>query len=63
MSKTIATKIAEVAVNTKFENLPEEAVVKAKTLTLEELASMLGTREVISSTIALEVAEEMGVPA
>ena len=55
MSKTIATKIAEVAVNTKFENLPEEAVVKAKTLTLDVLASMLGTREVISSTIALEV--------
>ena len=63
MSKTIATKIAEVAVNTKFENLPEEAVVKAKTLTLDVLASMLGTREVISSTIAREVAEEMGGPA
>ena len=49
--------------NTKFENLPEEAVVKAKTLTLDVLASMLGTRDVISSTIAREVAEEMGGPA
>ena len=63
MSKTIATQIAEVAVNTKFENLPEEAVVKAKTLTLDVLASMLGTRDVISSTIAREVAEELGGPA
>lgn len=63
MSKTIATQIAEVAVNTKFENLPEEAVVKAKTLTLDVLASMLGTRDVISSEIAREVAEEMGGPA
>ena len=62
MSKTIATQIAEVAVNTKFENLPEEAVVKAKTLTLDVLASMLGTRDVISSEIAREVAEEMGGP-
>ena len=62
MSKTIATQIAEVAVNTKFENLPEEAVVKAKTLTLDVLASMLGTRDVISSVIAREVAEEMGGP-
>lgn len=63
MSKTIATQIAEVAVNTKFENLPEEAVVKAKTLTLDVLASMLGTRDVISSTIAREIAEELGGPA
>ena len=46
--------------NTKFENLPEEAVVKAKTPTLDVLASMLGTRDVISSTIAREVAEELG---
>ena len=31
MSKTIATQIAEAAVNTKFENLSEDAVLHAKT--------------------------------
>ena len=60
MSKTIATQIAEAAVNTKFENLSEDAVLHAKTLTLDVLASMVGTRNIISSEIAREIAEEMG---
>ena len=62
MSKTIATQIAEAAVNTKFENLSEDAVLHAKTLTLDVLASMVGTRNIISSEIAREIAEEMGGP-
>lgn len=59
---TIAKKIAKTAVNLKFEDLPEEAVEHARMLTLDVLASMVGTRDIISSKIAREVAEEMGGP-
>ena len=62
MSKTIAELISEVSVNTKFEDLPQYAVDKAKMLTLDVLASMVGTRKVISSEIARSVAEELGGP-
>ena len=62
MSKTVATQIAEVTVNTTFEDLSPEAVQHAKTLTLDVLASMVGTRKIISSEIAREIAEEMGGP-
>lgn len=62
MSKTLAELISEVSVNTKFEDLPQYAVDKAKMLTLDVLASMVGTRKVISSEIARAVAEELGGP-
>ena len=62
MSKTLAEQISEVSVNTKFEDLPQYAVDKAKMLTLDVLASMVGTRKVISSEIARSVAEELGGP-
>lgn len=62
MSKTLAELISEVSVNTKFEDLPQYAVDKAKMLTLDVLASMVGTRKVISSEIARSVAEELGGP-
>lgn len=60
--KTIAEMIAELTVNLKYEDLPEYAVKHAKMLTLDVLASMVGTREIITSKIAREIAEELGGP-
>lgn len=62
MKKTIAAQIAEVSTNLKFEDLPEKAVNHAKTLTLDILGSMVGTRNIISSKIAREIAEELAGP-
>ncbi len=62
MSKTLAELISEVTVNTKYEDIPQYALDHAKMLTLDVLASMVGTRLVISSEIARSVAEELGGP-
>ena len=62
MSKYLAEQISEVVVNTHFEDLPQYAVDKAKMLTLDVLASMVGTRKVVSSEIARDVAAELGGP-
>lgn len=62
MGKTIARQIAEVACKLKYEDLSPKAKQHAKTLTLDVLGSMVGTRKIISSEIAREVAEEMGGP-
>lgn len=62
MEKTISTQIAELTAKLKYEDLPKKAADHAKMLMLDVLASMVGTREVISSKIAREVAEEMGGP-
>ncbi|MFT3952184.1 MAG: MmgE/PrpD family protein [Oscillospiraceae bacterium] len=58
--KKIAQKIAALTVGLSFEDLPAYAVNHAKTLTLDVLASMVGTRNVITSQIARETAEELG---
>ena len=60
--ETIAKKIAKTAVELKYEDLPEKAVEHAKMLTLDVLASMVGTREIITSKIARETACELGGP-
>ena len=62
MEKTIAQKVAELSVKLKFEDLPDYATEHAKMLTLDVLASMVGTRNIITSKIAREIAEEMGGP-
>jgi 2-methylcitrate dehydratase PrpD len=62
MGKTIAEHVAEVAINTNFEDLSEEAVRHAKKVALDLLASMVGTRNVITSRIARETAGELGGP-
>ena len=62
MSKTISTQIAEMSTSLKFEQLPEKAVLHAKTLVLDLLGSMVGTRNVVSSQIARETASELGGP-
>lgn len=60
--ETIAKQIAKTAVELKYEDLPDYAVQHAKMLTLDVLASMVGTRNIITSQIAREIAEEMGGP-
>lgn len=62
MSKKVAQQIADLSVGLKYEDLPEYAVNHAKTLTLDVLASMIGTKEIVTSKIAREIAEEMGGP-
>lgn len=62
MQKTISQIISEAAEKTNYDTLPDEAVQKAKTLTLDVLGSMIATRNVISSQIAREVAEGLGGP-
>ena len=63
MEKNIAQTIADLATKLKYEDLPDYAVAHAKTLTLDVLASMVGTRNIITSQIARETAEELGGPA
>ncbi len=62
MEKKIAQVISDLVLELKFEMLPEYAIKHAKTLTLDVLASMIGTRDIISSKIAREIACEMGGP-
>ena len=52
--ETIAKQIAKTAVELKYEDLPDYAVEHAKMLTLDVLASMVGTRNIITSQIARE---------
>ena len=59
---TIAGAIAELAADLTVAKLPQEAVDYAKTLVLDVLASMIGTREIVSSRIATELAQEFGGP-
>lgn len=62
MSPKIAEKIADLTVNLKYEDIPDYAVKYAKSLVLDVLASMVGTKDIVSSKIAREVAIEMGGP-
>ena len=62
MGMTIAQEYAKLAVELKFDDLPEKAVLHAKMLTLDVLASMVGTRQIITSKIARETALELGGP-
>ncbi len=62
MSQTVAQAIASLGVHLEYEDLPDYAAAHAKLLTLDVLASMVGTRNIITSEIAREVAEEMGGP-
>ncbi|MDN5301869.1 MAG: hypothetical protein PWQ60_1383 [Thermoanaerobacteraceae bacterium] len=60
--KKVAEYIADASVNLKYEDLPEHVIRHAKTLVLDLLGSMIGTRDLVSSKIAREIAEEMGGP-
>ena len=60
--KTIAEQVADVTVGMTYDDLPQEAVKYVKTLVLDVLGSMIGTRDIVSSRIARETALEMGGP-
>jgi len=62
MSKTIATQVAEVTNKLQFGDLPPHAVGYAKTLLLDVLGSMIGTRDLESSLVARAIGEELGGP-
>ena len=58
----LSEQIADLALKTSFETLPAPAVAYVKTLLLDVLGSMVGTRDIVSSQIARETAEELGGP-
>ncbi|MBP2650612.1 MAG: 2-methylcitrate dehydratase PrpD [Firmicutes bacterium] len=62
MRKTIAEEISQLTVELNYEDLPVYAVDHAKLLTLDVLASMVGTRNLSTSQIAREIAQELGGP-
>jgi len=61
-SKTISEQIAELAVGLWYEDLPEKVRRRAANLVLDLLGSMIGSKRIESSTIAAEVALELGGP-
>ena len=58
----ISEKIADLSVNLRYDDLPEEARVKAANLILDVLGSIIGSRQIESSRIAAEVALALGGP-
>jgi len=60
--KPISQQIAEVAVNLRYEDLPEKVRKNAANLLLDLLGSMIGSKEIESSRIATEVALELAGP-
>ena len=53
--KKVAEAISDIAVGLTIDKLPADAVDYTKTLVLDVLASMIGTREIVSSRIAAEL--------
>ncbi len=60
--RPISQQIAELAVNLRYEDLPEKARRRAANLVLDLLGSMIGSKEIESSVIATELALELGGP-
>lgn len=60
--KKIAELVADLAANANYNTLPPPTVAYVKTLLLDVLGSMVGTRNIESSRIARETAEELGGP-
>jgi len=60
--KTISEQIAELAVNLRYDDLPEEARKHAANLVLDLLGSMIGSKNIESSKMATELALELGGP-
>jgi len=58
----IAELIADLAVGMSYKTLPAGAIAYVKTLLLDVLGSMVGTRNLESSRIARATAEELGGP-
>jgi 2-methylcitrate dehydratase PrpD len=60
--KYIAEQIADLAVKLNYKDLPVDAVNKTKTLLLDLFGSMVGTKDIFSSKVAREIAEEYAGP-
>ncbi len=60
--KKISEMFAELQKTAKFNALPQSAINHAKILILDVLGSMIGTKNLISSKIAVDVALEWGGP-
>ena len=60
--RPISQQIAELAVNLRYEDLPEKARKRAANLVLDLLGSMIGSKEIESSRIATELALELDGP-
>ena len=60
--RKISEQIADVAVNLRYDDLPEEAHKHAANLVLDLLGSMIGSKRVESSRMAAELALELGGP-
>jgi 2-methylcitrate dehydratase PrpD len=61
-SKPISEQIAKLAVDLRYEDLPEKVRMRAANLVLDLLGSMIGSKNIESSRIATEVALELGGP-
>jgi len=61
-SRPISEQIADLAVDLRYEDLPDRARKRAANLVLDLLGSMIGSKEIESSRIAAEVALELGGP-
>jgi 2-methylcitrate dehydratase PrpD len=62
-NKPISQQIAELAVNLRYEDLPVNVRAKAANLLMDLLGSMIGSKKIVSSRIATELALELGGPA
>ena len=61
-AKPISQKIAELAVNLRYEDLPEKVRQRTAYLLMDLLGSIIGSKEIESSKIAAELALEFGGP-
>jgi 2-methylcitrate dehydratase PrpD len=61
-SKPISEQIAELSVGLSYEDLPEKVRRRAANLLLDLLGSMIGSKNIVTSKIATELALELGGP-
>ena len=60
--KKISEQLADLSYELKYDDLPEKAQYHAKTLVLDLLGSMIGSKRLVSSRIATELALELAGP-
>lgn len=62
VEQKISEQLADLAVNLRYEDLPENARKHAATLFLDLLGSVIGSKRIESSKMAVELALELGGP-
>jgi len=60
--KKISEQLADLTYSLRYDDLPEKAQSHVKTLVLDVLGSMIGSKRLVSSKIAAELALELGGP-